>query len=188
MNIPGPKEEITLIKKNGDKVEKIQAAIQRGKIYIGGSSLIIERGDKFLRILPNGMEETHLIEDYDFYSEMGGHYEITVRKEGAPAPAKTNNIYNITGPNTRFNIASQDNSTNVINVNTPELFREIRKAFSETISGRELDIISGKIEELEKAQGTKTFLGKYQEFIAIAANHMTLIAPFLPALTQMLKL
>jgi hypothetical protein len=32
-----------------------------------------------------------------------------------------------------------------------------------------------------------TFLSKYQDFIAAAANHMTILAPFLPALSSLLK-
>jgi len=39
---------------------------------------------------------------------------------------------------------------------------------------------------MEAAKGTSGFTQKYQNFIASAANHMTVLAPFIPALTQML--
>jgi hypothetical protein len=40
---------------------------------------------------------------------------------------------------------------------------------------------------LEKAQGTKLFAERYTDFISAAANHMTIIAPFIPALSELLK-
>jgi hypothetical protein len=39
---------------------------------------------------------------------------------------------------------------------------------------------------MENSVGQKTFLQKYSEFVALAANHVTIFAPLLPALTQFL--
>ena len=44
-----------------------------------------------------------------------------------------------------------------------------------------------KVDALERAKGKKTFLTAYQAFVAAAANHMTLIGPFVPQLTGLLK-
>jgi hypothetical protein len=46
--------------------------------------------------------------------------------------------------------------------------------------------ILNKLDELESAKGESIFTQKYQEFIASAANHISLLSPFIPALTQML--
>jgi hypothetical protein len=46
--------------------------------------------------------------------------------------------------------------------------------------------ILNKLDELEEAKGKNSFTQKYQEFIASAADHVTILAPFIPALTQML--
>ncbi len=43
-----------------------------------------------------------------------------------------------------------------------------------------------RVGDLEKAQGSSGFFEAYQKFIAAAANHMTLFAPFLPALAELL--
>lgn len=43
-----------------------------------------------------------------------------------------------------------------------------------------------RLEELEAAKGTSSFIQKYQEFIASAANQISFIGHFIPALTQML--
>jgi hypothetical protein len=42
------------------------------------------------------------------------------------------------------------------------------------------------LNELEAAKGSGNFLEKYQGFISAVANHITIVAPFIPALTQML--
>ena len=42
------------------------------------------------------------------------------------------------------------------------------------------------VDAMQSAVGTKTFAEHYKEFIAAAADHMELVAPFLPALTQLL--
>ncbi len=43
-----------------------------------------------------------------------------------------------------------------------------------------------KVTEMEENVGKRTFLQKYSEFVALAANHMKLFGPFVPALTQYL--
>jgi hypothetical protein len=100
----------------------------------------------------------------------------------------TNIIYNLQGAQSRVNIQSNDLSTNVSSVTEPELFSKIRSELSQGIRDEEaLREVLTKLDELEAAKGSKNFLSKYQDFINAAAAHMTILAPFLPALTQMLK-
>lgn len=47
--------------------------------------------------------------------------------------------------------------------------------------------IKERIRDLENSVGTKSFVEKYNAFIQSAANHMTLFAPFIPALTKLLS-
>ena len=49
----------------------------------------------------------------------------------------------------------------------------------------ETEIISA-VNNMQESVGTKSFAEKYNNFIQSAANHMTLFAPFIPALTQLL--
>jgi hypothetical protein len=60
------------------------------------------------------------------------------------------------------------------------------KAHSITDEIERNDIVA-RINQLEKARGSAGFLQAYQNFIASAANHMTVFAPFLPVLAQMLS-
>jgi hypothetical protein len=46
-------------------------------------------------------------------------------------------------------------------------------------NGKERDEILHRLTELEAAKGTASFTEKYQAFIVSAANHMTLLAPFI---------
>jgi len=107
---------------------------------------------------------------------------------GPAAPHHVTNIYNLQGAQSRVNIQSNDFSTNVSSITGPELFSKIRGELSQGICDEDaLREVLTKLDELEAARGSKSFLSKYQAFINAAAAHMTILAPFLPALTQMLK-
>jgi hypothetical protein len=62
----------------------------------------------------------------------------------------------------------------------------------EAVEGSDIDpadrarLLAG-IEAMEKAQSSPGFMDKYKEFIAIAANHIAIIGPFLPALSALLS-
>lgn len=115
-------DNITLLKKNGERVVGIKASVQSKKIFIYRSDILIETGDLVQRHMSNGGEETYEVINPGFYEEFGGikaHYQITHRKLGLPEAksAVQNIVYNISGPNARFNNHSTDNSTNSININ-----------------------------------------------------------------------
>jgi hypothetical protein len=44
-----------------------------------------------------------------------------------------------------------------------------------------------KISAMEKSENSASFKDRYTDFIAAAANHMALIAPFVPAPSEMLQ-
>jgi hypothetical protein len=97
-------------------------------------------------------------------------------------------IYNVTGSNSRVNINSTDSSTNVVNIDARQLFQEMRQA----VDGAELEsgsaeVLRGRIDEMEAAVSDRTtFSQKYAAFVQVAASHMELFAPFLPALGQIM--
>jgi hypothetical protein len=90
-------------------------------------------------------------------------------------------IFNVHGPNARVNIDSMDNSTNVVHQGRP--FLDLRKDIESGIAeGVERTAILEGLSHLEAATDRESGTKRYQEFIAAAANHMTLIGPYLPAL------
>ncbi len=121
------------------------------------------------------------------------NYEVHVEKvnlAGQPTrpSAKGGPVYNLHGPHSRVDIHSEDRSVNVSHQNTENVFAEMRQIIQTQVqSDEERNEILNSLNELESSKGSGNFIQKYQAFIASAANHMTLLAPFIPALTQMLS-
>ncbi|WP_026826971.1 hypothetical protein [Exiguobacterium artemiae] len=96
-------------------------------------------------------------------------------------------VYNLNGANTRVNNHSTDHSMNVVNASNHEVFDEIKKILSENVNDqdelRELRIL---VNNMESTQNTSAFTQAYQKFVTSAANHITILTPFIPALTQMI--
>ena len=106
------------------------------------------------------------------------------RKAQATAPT---NIYHVHGHNPRWNVNSVDNSVNVVTVSAIQVFADLRQAIQSGVSeGDEQWDMLARLTELEQAQQSPSFAQRYSDFISAAANHMTLIGPFIPALTELL--
>lgn len=99
-------------------------------------------------------------------------------------------VYHLHGHNSRVNIQSTDNSTNVVNLTSNELFLQLRGQLSTALHGNVKKEVLERLDELEKAQNTPRFGLSYTRFMAVAADHWTLISPlitpYLPALSEML--
>lgn len=110
--------------------------------------------------------------------------EVKVEK----AATQVTNVYNLQGTHSRVNIRSSDQSLNISNVTSEQLFVSLREHIEENVhdEGDRKELLD-RLAALEKTNDKTTLLKRYQEFIGAAANHMTLIAPFIPALTQLLK-
>ena len=98
-----------------------------------------------------------------------------------------NITYNLHGDNPRVNINSQDYSINT--KNSEKIFQELAKAISESIPEESLKgQLLDRVKEMEqKLNDKQSFLRAYSDFIALAANHMTIIGPYIPALTQFIS-
>lgn len=115
-------DTVSLLKQSGKTVEGIKASIQKGKIFIPRSDLLIEHGDLIQRFMSNGAEETYRVIDPGFQEEfhsIPAGYDMDVHKLGTPeAKSAVQNItYNISGTNNRINQNSMDNSINIANIN-----------------------------------------------------------------------
>jgi len=182
---------VTLVKQDGTVIEKINANVQPNMIFIYDEKLPLEENDKIYRPLPNGLVENYVVIDRGFYSTFHGiqaHYQAKVRKEGSiknEQYQRITNIYNLNGPQSRVNISSTDNSVNLLQQNT-EIFDDIKKAL-ESISDEKIKLEAIRIaNEMKESVGKPTFKEKYQLFISTLANYITIIGPFLPALTALL--
>lgn len=63
------------------------------------------------------------------------------------------------------------------------MFETIR-SLAKTLENK--DEIVAAVDGMQNAAGKKSFLLKYNEFVQVAANHMTVFAPFIPLLTKFL--
>lgn len=106
---------------------------------------------------------------------------MTPPAEDRTKEAQVNQTFNLHGSNARVNIGSTDNSTNVVHQGVP--FSELQKAIESGVSDVvERTAILQRLSDVQAATDRESGAKKYQAFIAAAANHMTLIGPYLPAL------
>ena len=114
------KDKITLVKADGAVAkEQVPALVTGNMIFTDDMKLPVEVGDYLLRDLPNGLVEKYEVRNPKYYhAELGvdAHFQIDVARVGtlqtqaAVVQSITNNF---TGPNSRMNINSTDNSINV---------------------------------------------------------------------------
>lgn len=184
---------VTIIKPDGRKFENIRANVQPTKIFIHDASLPIEEGDSISRNLPNGLNERYLVLDrgfHDTFHSIQAHYQIKVRKESAISTHQSSPIVcNLQGNNSRININSNDSSINITQVANEDLFKQIHNIIEKEIAEKETrSLYLQQLAELKQSVGSAPFLEKYQQFIATTANHMSILYPFIPALTKLLNI
>jgi hypothetical protein len=96
-------------------------------------------------------------------------------------------IYNVQGDNARWNMNSSDNSVNVVTKSSDEFFTALRGRIESEIADEvERRKILEAFTALQESHGKPSFSHRYTDFMAAAANHITVIVPFIPALTEML--
>lgn len=186
-----PTETLKIIKPNGNEIENVIGLVSMGKkkITIEDVSLDIEEGDTIVRDLPNGKQEHFTVVDPGFARGMGSHipdhYNVSIERISKLPKANTHGSGYITVVNEggRVNINSTDNSINIqVSNDTERLFNELTAALEATRDQALLDSVS----DLKQSVGTANYAEKYNKFIQNAANHMTLVAPFLPAISALL--
>ena len=93
-------------------------------------------------------------------------------------------ISNVSG---KVNFKSTDNSTNYLFGDTEILFSDMHKSIeSSGIDADEIKVLLEKLSEMQQSVKTNNFSDKYKEFMQLAATHISIIAPFIPALTNLL--
>lgn len=180
-------DEVTLIK-NGEVVkENIPADVQPEIIFIDDHKIPLEEGDILQRTLPNGIEENYKVLDKGFFSNnSGGEYQAKVKKVTALSNESDKTVFNLHGENSRVNISSNDNSINIVDKSSQEFFADLRSTVKNEIPDSEKEELLKRIDKLENSVGTESYSEKYAKFMAIAANHTTVLAPYFPALLQFL--
>lgn len=182
-------DKVSLIRKNGDIVDNIFASVQGRKVFMDDMNLKMEDGDKLIRILPNGKEETYLILNlkYLLFGDLS-HIEIDVKKDTQIDPLKPQELH-IHSSNSQMIINSPNSKLNAFNIVQGDLFERLRQAVDTNITDNNIKMeLLSQLEELEKAQGDESFSERYNRFIASAANHATLWSALSPFISPLLEI
>jgi hypothetical protein len=117
---------------------------------------------------------------------MNPEAEFELRAAGTQAGPQHVTIHQH-GAQARVNLNSTDYSNNVLTINEQKVFSELREALQHGVSDQnELKTILARLEDFESSVHHSSALEKFQSFINNSASYMTLLAPFIPALTAML--
>ena len=178
-------EIVKLIKRDGSIIDNIKALVQPKTIFVEDASICFDEDDIIERKLPNNKIESYRIVDPVFYDAFGGepaHYQIKVEKTTTHHKASSVQIF--ASENAKVMIDSVDNS---INVNSQDfrVFDELIDVVK-GIQGNS-EMIASIIQMKNSVNDKESFRNKYIRFVQIAADHMTLLAPFIPSLTRFLS-
>lgn len=117
------KDNISILKTNGQRFDGLKASVQKGKVFLWDSSIFIEPKDLIIRHMSNGGSETFEVVEPGFYEavmDFEAHYQMVVRRMGEAEAERVSHstIYNFHGDNARVNNQSVDNSVNTVYSNT----------------------------------------------------------------------
>ena len=184
---------VTVIDQAGTTRGQIKAVVDKNRIITQDVSLLIEEGDTIERDLPHGRKETFSVTHVQFHRSLGrikDFYEITTGNPNSVAnrPGALGVSVHVTGsPHTRVNLNSVDNSSNVSNTQAHEVFHRTRHLLQTGVEdSEERAALLQSVNEMEATHETQDFITKYKDFMGLAANHMTVLTPIIPALTTLL--
>jgi hypothetical protein len=184
-----PTNDFDIVAPDGIVRARTKGIYATDTVMIEDTSVHIEAGDELRRTLSNGREEVFTVVDPVFneqFHTIPAHYQVVIQRKGA-FPAKTggNYSFHLTGPNARVNLQSTDNSTNI--AVGGDLFGNLSAALRAKVGDEDkLQQLLSAVEEMKRTQSQSGFAAAYQKFVALSADHLSIIAPFLPALAGLI--
>lgn len=186
-------DSIIVRKQSGEVLEELKASVQRDKIFLERSDVLIEPRDLIERRMSNGAVETFEVIDPGFHEAFHGihaHYQMSVRKLGLPeAKQRVERItYNITGHNARINNHSVDQSTNTVNIGTDQHeyidgLRQVIQSLTDAQQKQDsLEIVDAVEAQLASAKPSKTVVSTLLQALPHVASIATLASAIISAL------
>lgn len=179
--------KVTIFAPDGSVRAEPLAVISTKKIQTEDVSIHVEPGDEIRRPLPNGSDETFLVTDVrysDGLHTIPPSFIIEIQRKGA-LPHRMPHSVSVNGPNARVTFG-HDSSVNISH--DGDVIQQAGDAIAAHVQNdEERVILMGALAELKAATEPASKASAYQKLVANAANHMTVLAPFLPALTQLLS-
>lgn len=171
------------------EIDKLEEVSQTAKnkcnelsSYPWAIKMMIVLFDKQIELLRNIRKTLDIMKSSDLYKIENGELDMSTKQSN-----HTTNITHISHVNGKVNYQSTDNSVNIENSEIGNVFSEINNAISKSdIGEEEKQKLSTHVAELQKSHIEGNFKSKYKEFIQVVANHMGIIGPFLPSLSNLL--
>jgi hypothetical protein len=109
------------------------------------------------------------------------HKENTMIK---PTPT----VYILSGPGSRLNVESVDNSINHVTIAEGDVFPKLRSEIEASpLASSKREEILARLRDLEGAKGSPTYGARFRDFISVSADLTTVIAPFIQLLAAHIK-
>ncbi|PAU72455.1 hypothetical protein [Vreelandella alkaliphila] len=195
------RDSVSIEKPSGETLGPIKALVQKRKIHLQAKHPL-EPGDILVREMPFGNPERYVVDDPGFKQgiddDFPPHFQADVTRE-SKASGRGDNIggistqisapaqitYNVYGGHARFNQNSTDNSVNVTVEAGESLFEDLKSELRSNVSDQQrLDELLSLVSDMQASQhDSKSLSEKLGQFISKSADMMTIIAPFVPALT-----
>lgn len=163
---------------NAEQGRILEHLSKNGYIQFGPQGLSYTFGGYYLGVISITQKGKNYFTDKDRRIE-----EIRVLGNDAFVVNNIKQQYNISDTD-KVNIHSTDNSTTYqISANDLSVLETIRTLAQDLDNSAE---IIAALDQMQNNVGKKSFAEKYNNFIQSIANHMTVFAPFIPALSSML--
>ncbi|MGC2532317.1 MAG: hypothetical protein WA424_05165 [Candidatus Sulfotelmatobacter sp.] len=133
------------------------------------------------------MFRLHEVRQHVGVSPAGIRAEIDRRRFAKKPQATPFTLYHVEADKPRVYVNRADNSVSAVLWANEQLFADLRQKIDSCLRvGNERSLILEKLATLEQSQTLQSFAQRYSDFISAAANHILLLTPFNPALTEML--
>jgi hypothetical protein len=180
------RDRVELVKTDGRRFGQLRAAVRPSTISVLDVAHPIDAGDHIERTLPNGTIESYLVVRsalrHAVY-ELPAMYKLTVRRTDADDQSPCV-VAEEQGGGGR---ARPPNAGDAL-ATPADLFAALAHAIANGVEGRvERERLAAELAAMQAAAGTPAFLGRYTRFVAAGGDHMSLLAPFIPALTRLLE-
>lgn len=93
-----------------------------------------------------------------------------------------------TGNNNKVLVNSTDNSVNINGIDIPTVFQDMKDVLFNIESEKDRESIANAIQGMESSFKKEDFIEKYNNFMNVAAAHLTVFLPMIPALSGLLHL
>lgn len=180
-------EKVLIERTTGECFKDVPAVISNSMIIFDAKDGAVDIGDKIHRTTPTGMI-IYVVEDPGYYPKIGGisaHFQTKVRRADSPTKDTSPAFGNLTmGANSRININTTDNSTNIINKET--VFNELRDKMMAELSDKAVkEQALALVDEMEAAKSEEDVTGAIGKLMNLGTQVVTIVGPFL---TEIMRL